>query len=73
MSARHPLSTVLHYDVCVRVILSYLAGLRMCFHCPRRSFDVPSLIVDENDYKLAGIVPCQNKFGKMPGSWEEAL
>ena len=37
MSARDPLSTVLHYDVYVRVILAYLAGLRMCLHCPRCS------------------------------------
>ena len=29
MSARDPLSTVLHYDVYVRVILAYLAGLRI--------------------------------------------
>ena len=30
MSARDPLSTVLHYDVYVRVVLAYLSGLRMC-------------------------------------------
>jgi len=64
MSARDPLSTVLHFDVCVRVILSYLAGIRMCFHCPRCSLDQDDLMPHEDENKLAGITPCQNKFGK---------
>ena len=29
MSARDPLSTVLHYDVGVRVLLAWLTGIRM--------------------------------------------
>ena len=35
MSARDPLSTVLHYDVGIRVLLAWLTGIRMCLHCPR--------------------------------------
>ena len=37
MSARDPLSTVLAYDVTIRVVLSWLSGIRMCFHCPQCS------------------------------------
>lgn len=33
MSARDPLSTVLHYDVAVRVLLAWVNALRMCLHC----------------------------------------
>ena len=29
MSARDPLSTVLHYDVGIRVLLAWLTGIRM--------------------------------------------
>ena len=36
----------------------------MCFHCPRCSLDRPNLGFTENEYRTAGIVPCQNKFGK---------
>ena len=34
MSARGPLSTDLHYDVAVRVLVAWVNGLRMCLHCP---------------------------------------
>ena len=37
MSARDPLSTLLHYDIYARVTLACLAGLRMCLHNPRCS------------------------------------
>ena len=39
MSARDPLSTVPHYDVAVRVLLTWVNGLRMCLHCPDCSKD----------------------------------
>ena len=39
MSARGPLSTVLHYDVAVRVLLAWVNDLRMCLHCPECSED----------------------------------
>ena len=61
MSARDPLSTVLHFDVYVRVVLAYLSGLRMCLHCPCCSTDDFSSRSSSN----AGVcTPCQNKFGK---------
>ena len=63
MSARDPLSTVLHYDVYVRVILAYLAGLRMCLHCPRCSKEKITLNRGETMYQKCKVVPCQNKFG----------
>ena len=37
LNAREPLSSVLHYDVSVRVILAFLAGVRMCARCPHCS------------------------------------
>ena len=64
MSARDPLSTVLHYDVYVRVILAYLAGLRMCLHCPRCSKEKTNLKFGKSFYEKCKVVPCQNRFGK---------
>ena len=64
MSARDPLSTVLHYDVYVRVILAYLAGLRMCLHCPRCSTEKLNFKFGRTMYEKCKVVPCQNRFGK---------
>ena len=61
MSARDPLSTVLHYDVYVRVVLAYLSGLRMCLHCPRCSTDTFSSNYVSNGCGNCKLVPCQNK------------
>jgi len=64
MSARDPLSTVLHYDVYVRVILAYITGMRICLHCPSCN----SERLDETSAVRKGIHSerraCQNKFGK---------
>jgi hypothetical protein len=60
VSARDPLSTVLHYDVTIRVILSWLCGIRMCFHCPRCSIEA----VCKKNSQALGLRPCQNKFGR---------
>ena len=62
MSARDPLSTVLHFDVDVRVVLAYLSVLRMCLHCPRCSTDDFSSRSKSNAFGICK--PCQNKFGK---------
>ena len=64
MIARDPLSTVLHFDVDVRVILSYLSGLRMCLHCPRCSTDDFTAGHTCERFRACRSVPCQNKFGK---------
>ena len=64
MSARDPLSTVLHYDVYARVILAYLAGLRICLHCPRCSLEKTNRKFGSTMYERCGVFPCQNRFGK---------
>jgi len=67
MSARDPLSTVLHYDVCIRGSLSLITGLRMCFHCPNCSVE---RVRDDGagsgrtEFHNCGMRPCQNKFGR---------
>ena len=62
MSARDPLSTVLHFDVYVRLMLSYLSGLRMCLHCPRCSTD--DFTAEQTCERPPACRPCQNTFGK---------
>ena len=61
MSARDPLSTVLHYDVAVRVLLAWVNGLRMCLHCPDCSKD--NILLTKSMQSHVHMVPCQNKFG----------
>jgi len=63
MSARDPLSTVLHYDVAVRVLLAWVNGLRMCLHCPDCSKDSILSGHTESMQSRIKMVPCQNKFG----------
>jgi len=63
MSARDPLSTVLHYDVAVRVLLAWVNGMRMCLHCPDCSADHSFGLRHETAQQRVHMVPCQNKFG----------
>ena len=53
LNARDPLSSVQHYDVAIRVILSCILGIRMCMQCPNCN-DL------DKETERCG---CQNKFG----------
>ena len=54
LNAQEPLILVMRYDVGIRVLLSRLAGTRMCMRCPEcNTFE------NEEDDRLG----CSNKFG----------
>ena len=68
MSANDPLSTVLHYNVSIKISLALVLGLRCCLHCPscsqERAFDYWTVNKVNEQEKLCGMKPCQNKFGR---------
>ena len=53
LNARDPVSSVHRYDVAIRVILSRIAGTRMCMQCPDCNVH----------WNEVGRLGCQNQFG----------
>ena len=66
MAANDPLATIMHFQLCLKISLPLLLGLRTCLHCPTCSnedkFDYYTTM-DHGRRKSCFTPPCQDEFG----------
>ena len=71
LTAQDPLATVMHFNLCMKISVPLLLGLRSCLHCPQCSrepnFDYFTTTRLKGEvgsaYDRCGRVPCQDEFG----------